>query len=442
MNSKIKYSEEFEDTVNRFPKFNTILLYSLLAIITITFILLAIIKSPEIIMGEVQVTAIKPPIVLVAQNSGKIILKEFESHKFLQKDAFLAVIENPANEDDIKELKNVLLKYQDNIEDLKTEDLTFAFDSRLGEIQEYYLNLLNILHSSYDAREHSENDTKKLLLKNQIVKTSKMLKQIKSIKSIKNADIKLLKNKLVEDSTLFSKGLIVKAEYDQTYRNYYREKENLKGYETKDIENKFSIVENKENINLLNLEKNENIVHTEIKLTATFQQLCQAINQWEYKYVFKVPQDGEVDMMQFITSHQFIKQGDPVFSVLPKDNQVVAQVIVPPIGAGKIKIGQEVIIKLASYPYQEFGKLIGKVKSTSLIPTQNYYLITVTLPKGLKSDTNQNLSFSKNMVGSAEIITEKRSLLSKLFNKVITAFDKKPLEKKDEKLNNQSANSK
>ncbi len=185
MNSKIKYSEEFEDTVNRFPKFNTILLYSLLSIITITFILLAIIKSPEIIIGEVQVTAVKSSIVLVAQNSGKIILKEFESHKFLPKDAFLAVIENPANEDDVKELKTVLLKYQNNIEDLKNEDLTFAIDSRLGEIQEYYLNLLNILHSSNDAKEHSENDTKKLLLKNQIVKTSKMLKQIKSIKEIK-----------------------------------------------------------------------------------------------------------------------------------------------------------------------------------------------------------------------------------------------------------------
>ncbi len=247
---------------------------------------------------------------------------------------------------------------------------------------------------------------------------------------VTDSHIKLLKNKLLEDSTLFSKGLIVKAEYDQTYRNYYREKENLKGYETKDIENKFSIIENNQNINLLNLEKDENIAHSEIKLTATFQQLFQAINQWEYKYVFKVPQDGEVDMMQFITSYQFIKQGDPVFSVLPKDNQVIAQLVVPPNGAGKIKIGQEVIIKLVSYPYQEFGKLIGKVKSTSLIPTENYYLITVDLPNGLRSDSNQNLSFSKNMIGTAEIITEKRSLLSKMFNKIIAAFDKKPIDKK------------
>lgn len=429
INTKIKYSEEFADTVNKFPKFNIILLYSLLAIIIVSFILLAIIKSPEIIIGEARVTAVKPPIELIAQNSGKIILKEFASHKILKKDDFLAVIENPANEEDVKELKNVLKQFQSNILDLKTKNVSFALDSQLGEIQEYYINLVNILHACEDAKEHTENDAKKALLSKQIGKYYEMLQQREDIKKIKKSEIQLVKNKLTEDSILFSKGLILKGEYEQTIRNYYREKENLKAYESKDIDNKFSINDNKQNIAILNLEKNENITHSEMKLISCFQQLFQAINSWEYKYVFKVPQDGEVDMMQFITSYQFVKQGEPVFSVLPKDNKVVAQLIVPPNGAGKIKIGQEVIIKLASYPHQEFGKLIGKVKSTSLIPTENYYLIIVDLPNGLKSDSNQILSFSKNMIGTAEIITEKRSLLSKLFSKIITAFDKQATEK-------------
>ena len=139
--------------------------------------------------------------------------------------------------------------------------------------------------------------------------------------------------------------------------------------------------------------------------------------------------------MQFISSYQTIKQGEPIFSVLPKDNQVLAHLIVPPHGAGKIKKGQSVIIKLVSYPYQEFGKLIGKVKSISLIPSQNYYLIMVDLPNGLKSDNNQILSFSKNMVGTAEIITAKRSLLSRLFDKIITAFDSKPKSKEEQNKN-------
>ena len=431
MNNKIEHSEEYSDIVDRFPKYNTTLFFSLLAIISTTIAFLYFIKSPELVVGEARVSAERPPIEILAQNSGKIILKKFASHKFLKKNDFLAVIENSANDEDITELKIVLKKFQNKLIDLKQEDLSFAINYRLGEVEEYYLNLINVLYTLEKAKKPNEFDTKKVNLNQQISKYYEMLSQRQSIKRIKNEDISLLKNKLVEDSILYSKGLIIKQEFDQSSRNYYREKENLKNYEAKDLDNKLNITDNKQNINLLNLQKTTNISDLEIKLITTYQQLNQAINYWESKYVLKVPQDGTVDMMQFINSYQTVKQGEPIFSLLPNDNKVLANLIVPPDGAGKIKIGQSVIIKLVSYPYQQFGKLIGKVKSISLIPTENYYLILVELPDGLKSDNNQQLTFSKNMVGSAEIVTAKRSLLSKLFEKITISFEKKQEKQKE-----------
>ena len=143
MNNQIKHSEEFTDTINQFPKFNSTLFYALFAIIAITIFLLSIIKSPEIIIGEAKVTAEKPPIEIIAQNSGRIIIKNFSSHKFLKKDDFLAIIENSANDIEISKLKAILKKYQNSIFDLKTSHINFATDYKLGEIEEYYLNLLN-----------------------------------------------------------------------------------------------------------------------------------------------------------------------------------------------------------------------------------------------------------------------------------------------------------
>lgn len=429
MNNQIKHSEDFTDTINQFPKFNSILFYALFALISITIFFLAIIKSPEMIIGEAKVTAEKPPIEIIAQNSGRIIIKKNATQEFMKKDDFLAIIENSANDNEIFELKNVLKIYKKNILDLKIENIHFAMDYQLGEIEEYYLNLLNVLYTLDKAKSENEYDKKKNALKSQSAKYSEMLKQRESIKNIKYQDIFIMKNKVKEDSILFSKGLIIKSEYEQSNHNYLRESENLKNYEARDIENKLSIIDNLQNISLLNFQEKANLLDLEMKLINSYQQTINAIGLWESKYVLKVPQDGVVDMMQFVSSYQTIKQGEPIFSVLPNDNKVLAHLIVPPIGAGKIKIGQSVIIKLATYPYQEFGKLIGKVNSISLIPTQNNYLITVNLPNGLKSDTNQTLSFSKNMIGTAEIITSKRSLLSKLFDKIITAFDKKPNEK-------------
>lgn len=424
MSKKAIYSEEFDDAISKFPKFNSILFYSLVAIIVTAIVLLQLIKSPEIVIGEARVTAEKPPIEILSQNSGKILLKKFSPHKFLKKGDYLAIMENPSNEDDILELKKVLLKYADNLYSLKSSNLSFASNYDLGELEESFFNLLNTLYGIERERGYNENDARKEVLNQQNRKYLEMISKRNEIKNVKRNEIDLLKSRYRDDSLLMVKGFITKIEYENSKRNYLKENENLKNYETRDVENNLSISDNKGNIHVLNTQKNINVSDLEFKLINTYNQLLQNINLWESRHVVKMPIDGTVDMMQFISSNQFIKQGEPIFSVLPNNNKYIAQLLVPPMGAGKIKIGQNVSIKLASFPYQEYGKLEGEIQSISLIPTQNYYLILVELPNGLKSDTGNALVLSKNMIGQAEIITIKRSLLSKLFSKITNIFEK------------------
>ncbi len=424
MSKKTIYSEEFDDAISKFPKFNSLLFYSLVAIIVTAIVLLQLIKSPEIVMGEARVTAEKPPIEILSQNSGKIIFKKFSPHKFLKKGDYLAIMDNPSNEDDILELKKVLLKYSDNLYSLKSLNLSFASNYDLGELEEPFFNLMNTLYSIEKEKVYNENDARREVLNKQNHKYLEMISKRNEIKNVKRNEINLLKNRYKDDSLLMSKGLITKIEYENSKRNYLKENENLKNYEARDVENHLSISDNKGNIHVLNIQKNVNISDLEFKLINTYHQLLQNINLWESRHVVKMPIDGTVDMMQFISSNQFIKQGEPIFSVLPNNNKYVAQLLVPPIGAGKIKVGQNVSIKLASFPYQEYGKLEGKIQAMSLIPTQNYYLIVAELPNGLKSDTGNILVLSKNMIGQAEIITNKRSLLSKLFSKITNLFEK------------------
>lgn len=424
MSKKTIYSEEFDDAVSKFPKFNSTLFYSLVSIIIIAVVLLQLIKSPEIVLGEARVTAEKPPIEIISQNYGKIIFKRFIPHKFLKKGEYLALMENPSSEDDILELKKVLLRYSDDLYSLKSSDLSFAYYSDLGELEDPFFNLLNTLYSMEKEKSYNENDARKEVLNKQNQKYLEMISKRSEIKNVKRSEIFLLKSRYRDDSLLMAKGLITKLEYENSKRNYLRENENLKNYEAKDLENNLNISDNNANMHVINTQKSLNVSDLEFKLINTYNQLLQNINFWESKYVIKMPVDGTVDMMQFISSNQFIKQGESIFSVLPNNNKYVAQLLVPPAGAGKIKIGQSVSIKLASFPFQEYGKLEGKIYSISLIPSQNNYLILVDLPVGLKSDTGNILAFSKNMAGQAEIITNKRSLMSKLFSKISNLFEK------------------
>jgi HlyD family secretion protein len=84
--------------------------------------------------------------------------------------------------------------------------------------------------------------------------------------------------------------------------------------------------------------------------------------------------------------------------------------------SGKVKTGQRVNIKLTGYPYLEYGMVRGIVTSKSLVPTGDSYIIEITLPDGLRTLYGENLEFTQNMQGTAEIMTDSLRLLQKIVN--------------------------
>jgi HlyD family secretion protein len=89
----------------------------------------------------------------------------------------------------------------------------------------------------------------------------------------------------------------------------------------------------------------------------------------------------------------------------------------PAIGAGKVKEGHKVIIHFDNYPYLEYGTVSGTVSSISLVPNNELYSAEINLDSArLITNYNVNLNFQQNMPGNAEIITNSRSLLSRILD--------------------------
>ena len=140
--------------------------------------------------------------------------------------------------------------------------------------------------------------------------------------------------------------------------------------------------------------------------------------------MFKSPIKGKIQYSKFWNNNQFIQIGEPVFTVVPIENRVLGQMTLPAHGAGKVKIGQEVIIKLDDYPYTEYGSIKGKVASISLTSnpvntingSMETYLVNVSLPEGLKTNYGSILNFKFEMKGVGEIITNDRKLLERFFD--------------------------
>ena len=124
--------------------------------------------------------------------------------------------------------------------------------------------------------------------------------------------------------------------------------------------------------------------------------------------------------------NQNVNSGDKVFSVVARDmGAVIGKIKLPPEGSGKVKPGLRVNISVAGYPYMEFGFLTGTVQSVSLLPDEEgMYTVTVSLPQDLRTSYGKSLHFGGELAGTAQVLTDERSLTARLLSPLHYIWDK------------------
>lgn len=81
-----------------------------------------------------------------------------------------------------------------------------------------------------------------------------------------------------------------------------------------------------------------------------------------------------------------------------------------------VQVGQRVNLKFANYPYMEYGVVKAVVSKISSIPNGDYYAVEVNLPGQMVSNYGKKFEFQQELKGTAEIITEERRLLDRIFH--------------------------
>lgn len=437
-----KHSDEFREVIERFPKkSNHRLFFLLILIISIGLFLGWVIKSPDIVLAEIKVTAEKPPISIISKLSGNIKLKINSYGEIVNKGQYIALIKNSANEDHILTLKKKLLTFSfDSIP--KFEDFSFALKYNLGELQSNYFDFIKTLYEYNRFKNFNKLELEINSINRQINNVNEGILMRGQVINLKKQNIQLSKKYSESDSILSKKNAIPKVEFEKSKKELLKEKEALAFEQNLLVKDELNLITLKSKRSLLSIENVESNETISVNLLTIYQKLLSSIIAWEENYVFKSPINGVLENLKFLNDNQFIKQGEALFSVLPLDNSIIGQALLPSEGAGKVSPNQNVIIKLDTYPYQEFGVISGKIKSISLIPLEKVYLVSIDLPNKLLSDNGIELNFSKEMSGQAEIITKKRRLIYRLFEKIKYAFDRKRKENIIEEKNKSTENDK
>jgi hypothetical protein len=370
-------------------------------------------KYPDLISTQIIITTTIPPEKLVAKKSGKIHALLVTDRMIVTKNTPLAVIENASNYKDVFLLKSIV----DTIDITKSK---FPFEklvsAQLGEIESSFAIFQKESSADDLNTKLQPYKVEGLAQSYETIQLKERLSLLESQKSINQSELELQKKDLERYEGLYKKGIIATQEIDKQRIVYLQSQKNYKN-----ILNTISILKSSLN-ELIRTSKTTQIneskenINLERNLVNAFYQLKRVIKDWELNYVLRSSINGKVTFLQIWAENQNIEVGSTVFAIIPSDKtNFIGKVKAPAMNSGKIKIGQDVTIRLANYPYTEFGILKGLVTAISLTPDKdNNLLIDVSLPNGLETSYKKQIIFQQEMTGNADIITEDLRLIERL----------------------------
>lgn len=119
-----------------------------------------------------------------------------------------------------------------------------------------------------------------------------------------------------------------------------------------------------------------------------------------------------------------VKAGQELLYILPEGSGFHGEMNIGQFNFGKVKTGQEVIVKLRSYPFEEYGTVKGQITSISEVAKDSTYFIRVQFPNGLKTSAQKDIPFRHGMTASGEIITEDRRLIERFLKEFMRIFER------------------
>lgn len=418
-------SEEVQEILTRVPHWmirwgNIVVLVVFVILLLFTYV----IKYPDVLSTQIILTTQNPPQKIVARTPGKIASILVKDRDIVEGKKPLAIIENTAD-------YKAVFKLRDCIDTLSTNLNTFVFpfdrDSflQLGDVQ----NAFTVFEKDYIAYDLNRN------LKPYSIEKRAQTLEISQIKErflllnqqyeISQNELQLKKQELERYKKLYDKGVIASQEWESRNLDYLQSEKNVKNISSQLSQIQSSINDLNKNSGSIRINETKDNINLFRNVMQSYSQLKKAINDWELAYVLYSSFKGQVSFMQIWVENQTVKAGDEVFSIVPVDNHsYVGKVKAPILNSGKIKINQDVNIRLTNFPDREFGVIRGKVKSISMVPDrEGNLLIDVSLPNGIETSYEKKILFQQEMSGTADIITEDLRLVERLLYQFRDVFN-------------------
>lgn len=366
---------------------------------------------PDIVQGQITITTENPPAWIVAKSTGKIKELYCSDKQPVKEGELLAVIDNPALTTDVHQLKLFLSTVIISDSILFIPETFSHKNYELGNIQPAYSSFTKTLtdYQNFISLNliNQEKNALQVKISGYKIYSSGLEKQLK----LKQNEVEISRKIYEREKSLHTKGTISKAELDIAEQSYLSAQQTLTQLETSTISNQIEFKQLGESVSKLSIQYSQEKNNLLSNLKSAYSELLYTIESWEQTYLLITPSSGIITFNDFWTQNQFVNSGEKIFAVIPHNSgKLIGKIKIPVPSSGKVKIGQPINVKIEGFPYMEYGMLRGKITNISMISNEDYYSAESEFPSGLKTSAQQELHFTGELTGTADIITEDKSI--------------------------------
>ncbi|MEL6636822.1 MAG: HlyD family efflux transporter periplasmic adaptor subunit [Bacteroidota bacterium] len=385
-----------------------------------------LIKYPDVVTVPMTITTSIEPVAVVAEKSGHLARVFVDENSVVGYGEIMGVIQNQADLEDVLLLDSLAVEMQlFDIQDFL--DFEPPGGLQLGGLQinysrfvQLFKDFTNIVSSRYDIQRKDKLDLEIRSINSSIRELEKKLQKAGNEYRIRDNQVRVIQQ-------LFSDGTESRSTLEDAVARRAVVDRQMQEIRTEISDKRVSISRIESQKTNISLDWDENQKNKFVELQQHINKMKAEVDKWKRENLLIAPMEGTVSLVaDYRSEKQFVNEGSIVMSVIPIDgDELIGKSFLPTRGLGKVEIGNKVIIRVEGYPYEEYGVVRGVLESKGRIPNEaREYPIRVELPDGLLTSFNEELNFDQKMTGIAEIISEDRRFIQRIFDQFYALFNK------------------
>ena len=405
------HSEDLQEIISKPPSWLlkrgiTFIVLTIFMLFGLTFF----IRYPEVVPVSMKFNTSSAPKVLTGKVTGNLVKILVKDGTAVDKNTDIAYLESVADHHQVLHLLDKMKQVRSStIELAELTDIVTPTELELGEVQNSYQNFYLAYLNYVAINKEGIYQKRKNFIQNEVKYINEQNQRIQQGFDLQKRELALAEEEYAKYQILAEKKVISQLELQQKEALLLAKRQSIPQTENTIIGNQSSRLSKDKEMS----EINNQMFEEEKKFYQSLNTFISDAENWKKQYVISSPAKGTLIYGDFLQENQLIKMGEELFYVNANKDDYYGEILIPQNKSSKVKVGQEVLIKVQSYPYQEYGYLRGKIDYISDIPIRDSVFFSKVILN--RNEKDSVIKLKPGILADADIITEDQSIIKRIW---------------------------